>query len=71
MNYSDWTPPAADNLDLIKTQRQLKQLVNPFLNGKEYFLDLGDKQIYVWDNKYFSLEKMDYVMQIKQLNKIE
>ena len=71
MNYSDWTPPDADNLELIKTQRQLKQLVNPYLNGKEYFLDLGDKQIYGWDKKYFSLEKMDYVMQIKQLNKIE
>jgi hypothetical protein len=71
MNYSDWKPPAAENLDLLKTQRQLKPLQNPFLDGKQYFLDMGDKQIYGWNEKSLELASMEVVGKIKRMNKME
>lgn len=71
MNYSNWEPPVSDNLELIKTQRQLKELSNPFLDGKQYFYDNGDKQIYMWNKKYLNLAEMEYVGKIKKHNKME
>lgn len=71
MNYSNWEPPASDDLELIKTQRQLKKLSNPFLDGMQYFYDNGDKQIYMWNKKYLNLAKMEYVGEIKKWNKME
>jgi hypothetical protein len=66
MNYSDWTPPAAENLDILKTQRQLKPLQNPFLDGKRYFLDMGDKQIYGWNEKFLELTRMELVVKLNE-----
>ena len=72
MNCSDWgEPPAADNLDYIKTLRNLKELSNPLLNGITYFYDMGNQQIYGWDDTYFHLVSMDLVGIIKKYNKME
>lgn len=71
MNYGDWTPLPPQDLDALKTQRQLKPLQNPFLDGKQYFLDMGDKQIYGWNEKSLELARMDMVVEIKRMNKME
>ena len=70
--YVEWIPPPNDNFDVIKVQRNLTLVTNPFGDGLEYYHDAVDGHIYSFDpvKRLFNITRPDVTLSVKQANNI-
>lgn len=70
--YVEWNPPPNDNFDVIKVQRNLILVSNPFSDGLEYYHDSVDGNIYSFDpvKRLYNIVRPDVMVAVKQANNI-